>query len=90
MAMKKQKPVPITAEEFDRRFDAGEDISDYIDWSSARRPNATRINVDLPKPLLERLDAEADRIGVPRQSLIKVWLAERLGMTSPPPSVPLV
>jgi hypothetical protein len=85
MAIKKSKPVPITAEEFDRRFDAGEDISDYIDWESARRPNATRISVDLPKPLLERLDAEADKIGVPRQSLIKVWLAERLGITSAPP-----
>lgn len=71
----------ITAEEFDQRFDDGEDMSEYIDWSSARRPNLElkRINVDFPAWVVNGLDKEARRLGVTRQSLIKMWIAERLG-----------
>ena len=71
----------ITAEEFDQRFDDGEDMSEYIDWSSARRPNLElkRINVDFPAWVVNGLDKEARRLGVTRQSLIKIWIAERLG-----------
>ena len=70
----------ISAEEFDRRFDDGEDMSEYMDWSSLRRPGleAKRVNVDFPTWMVQRLDREAQRRGVTRQSLIKMWLAERL------------
>ena len=70
----------ISAEEFDRRFDDGEDMADYIDWSSARRPGQAtkRVNVDFPDAMVRRLDSEAARRGVTRQALIKMWLADRL------------
>jgi hypothetical protein len=70
----------ITAEEFDEKFDNGEDISAYVDWSTLRRPNleARRVNVDFPAWMVERLDREAGRLGVTRQSVIKMWIAERL------------
>jgi len=73
-------PKTISAEEFDRRFDDGEDISDYIDWSSARRPGLEikRVNVDFPQWMVAKLDAEAKRRGVTRQALIKMWLSDRL------------
>jgi hypothetical protein len=71
----------ISAEEFDRRFDDGEDISEFIDWSSASRPNleAKRVNVDFPTWMVNGLDKEAQRLGVTRQALIKMWIAEKLG-----------
>jgi len=74
----------ISAEEFDRRFDAGEDISQFFDLSKAQRParNVQRVNVDIPKPMLSEIDQEADRIGVTRQSWIKFVLAERLHRAS--------
>lgn len=69
----------ISAEEFDRMFDDGEDISEYIDWSSAERINAPkRVNVDIPTWMLRSLDVHATRRGVTRQALIKMWLADRL------------
>jgi hypothetical protein len=69
-----------SAEELDRIFDNGEDMTDYFDWSSARRPGLEpkRVNVDFPQWMVARLDAEAKRRGVTRQALIKIWLAERL------------
>ncbi len=77
--MKKNKPT-INAEELDRRFDEGEDISRFLDWKSARRPGLEqrRVNVDLPVWMIESLDGEAKRVGVTRQSIVKVWLAERI------------
>ena len=79
------KTNTITAEEFDRRFDNGEDVSEYFDWSKARRPGleVKRVNVDFPSSILNKLDREAQRIGVTRQSLIKVWIAERLEQHEP-------
>lgn len=69
----------ISAEEFDRRFDDGEDIGEYVDWSSAELVNAPkRVNVDIPSWMVQRLDAHATRRGVTRQALIKMWLADRL------------
>ena len=70
----------ITAEELDRKFDDGEDVSAYIDWSTARRVNVKpkRVNVDFPAWVVNRLDREAQRLGVTRQALIKMWIAERL------------
>lgn len=70
----------ISAAEFDRMFDEGEDISAYVDWSKARRPGLEpkRVNVDFPTWVVEGLDREARRLGVTRQALIKLWIAERL------------
>ncbi|WP_457748606.1 type II toxin-antitoxin system BrnA family antitoxin [Sulfurimonas sp.] len=73
----------ITAKEFDEKFDNGEDISEYLDFSKAIRPNALKtdtkkVNVDFPEWIIEALDKEAKKIGVTRQSIIKVWIAERL------------
>ena len=67
--------------EFEERFDAGEDVSAAVDWSKARRPNveARRVNVDFPAWVVSALDREAKRLGVTRQALIKMWIAERLG-----------
>lgn len=75
-----KKKNTITSEELDRRFDKGEDISGNLDWSTARRPGLEqkRVNVDLPTWMMRSLDMEAKRIGVTRQSIVKVWLAERL------------
>ena len=72
-------------EELDKKFDDGEDIDEYIDWSKARRPGleARRVNVDFPAWVVAALDREAQRLGVTRQSVIKVWIAERLEATRP-------
>ena len=71
----------MKAKDFDKKFDEGkEDIVDDLDLSTARRVNQKqkRINVDFPSWVVASLDREAARIGVTRQSLIKVWLVERL------------
>jgi hypothetical protein len=66
--------------DFDKKFDEGEDISQHLDISKARRPvqEQKRVNVDFPVWMIQLLDKEARRLGVPRQSIIKVWVAERL------------
>ena len=71
----------MKAKDFDKKFEEGqEDIVDDLDLSSARRVNQEqkRINVDFPAWVVESLDREAARYGVTRQSIIKVWLVERL------------
>ena len=70
----------MKAKEIEKRFDKGEDISKRLDLSNARRPEQEqrRVNVDFPLWMIQLLDKEAKRLGVPRQSIIKVWLAERL------------
>ncbi len=71
----------MKASDFDKKFDDGvEDIIDDLDISTARRPlkEAKRVNVDFPTWMVESLDEEAKRLGVTRQSIIKVWIAERL------------
>ena len=70
----------ISAEEFDRRFDDGEDMSDYLDWSRARRPGleVKRVNLDMPQHMIAKLDVQAKRRGVTRQALMKMWLADKL------------
>ena len=72
--------MKIKASKFDRDFDAGKDVTRYLDLSKARRPglDQRRVNVDFPVWMIESLDREAARLGVPRQSLVKVWIAERL------------
>jgi hypothetical protein len=58
----------ITAEDFDKRFDAGDDVSEFLEWESAKRPNQNqkRVTIDLPVWLVGSLDLEARRIGVTR------------------------
>ena len=70
----------MKAEEFEKLFDDGEDIAHLLDLSSARRPNLEqkRVNVDFPIWMVNQLDREAKHVGVTRQSIIKMWLAERL------------
>jgi hypothetical protein len=70
----------MKAREFDKKFDAGKDISGHLDISKARKPKQEqkRVNVDFPLWMIQLLDKEAKRLGVPRQSIIKVWVAERL------------
>ena len=70
----------MKARDIDKKFDQGEDVSKYLDLSKARRPELEqkRVNVDFPLWMINLLDKEASRLGVPRQSIIKVWVAERL------------
>lgn len=70
----------MKAKELDKKFDEGESIIKNLDLSKAIRPNQEqrRVNVDFPLWMIQSLDKEAKRLGVPRQSIIKIWLAERL------------
>ena len=70
----------MKAKEFEQKFDDGEDITESLDLSQARRPGheQRRVNVDFPLWMIEALDHEANRLGVTRQSIIKIWIAERL------------
>lgn len=74
----------MKAREFEKKFEAGEDITQHLDLSRARRPDQEqkRVNVDFPLWMIHELDKEAKRLGVPRQSIIKVWVAERLKKAS--------
>lgn len=73
--------MKTTKNNLEQRFDDGEDVLDYFDLSRARRPNleSKRVNVDFPAWVVSGLDREAKRLGVTRQSLIKMWIAEKLG-----------
>ncbi len=70
----------MKAKEFDNQFDNDECILDALDLSKAKRvlQDQKRVNVDFPTWMIESLDKEANRVGVTRQSIIKIWLAERL------------
>ncbi len=70
----------MKAKDLEKKFENNEDITKYLDMSKARRPDQEqkRVNVDFPIWMINSLDKEAKRLGVPRQSIIKVWIAERL------------
>ncbi len=72
------------AKELDEKFDAGEDVAEYLDTSKASRPGheQRRVNVDFPLWMIEALDREASRLGVPRQSLIRMLVARHLEKAS--------
>ena len=74
----------MKARTFDRAFDAGKDVTAHLEFAKARRPGdeQRRVNVDIPAWMISALDREAKRLGVTRQSIIKVWLAERLERTA--------
>jgi CopG antitoxin of type II toxin-antitoxin system len=75
----------MKAKDFDRDFDAGVDLTKSLDLSKVKRVNQEqrRVNVDFPTWMIESLDREANKLGVTRQSIIKVWLAERLEKSVP-------
>ena len=74
----------MKAKDLDKKFDAVEDITEFLNLSKATRPGQEqkRVNVDFPVWMIHRLDREAKRLGVPRQSIIKIWIAERLQRVS--------
>lgn len=79
----------MKAKKFDSDFDQGKDVTGALNLSKARRPKQQqrRVNVDFPTWMIESLDKEAGRLGVTRQSIIKVWLAERLEQSASNQSV---
>lgn len=77
--------MKTTAKEFDESFDNNQDITKYLDQTKTKKLSdfeklikTKKVNVDFPEDILNQLDFEAKRIGVTRQSIIKVWIAERL------------
>ncbi len=71
----------MKATDFDKLFDEGqEDVMHLLDLTTTRHPNleSRRVNVDFPSWMVHSLDREAHRLGVTRQSLIKLWLADKL------------
>lgn len=75
----------MKAKTFDRKFESGEDIIAHLDLEHAARPRLEqkRVDVDFPSWMIDGLDKEARRLGVTRQSILKVWLSERLEQTTP-------
>ncbi|MBN2865300.1 MAG: hypothetical protein JXK16_04775 [Thiotrichales bacterium] len=75
----------MKAFEFDEKFDQDVDILEHVDLSKAKRSmqETKRVNVDFPAWMLDSLDREASRVGVTRQSIIKLWLADKLDSISP-------
>ncbi len=75
----------MTAEEFDQRFERGESVTELLDFERASRPRlqARRVHVDFPEWMITALDQQAGRFGVTRQSIIKLWIADRLKAEEP-------
>jgi len=77
--MKKLAKKIITAQEFDKKFEAGEDVTEFLDTKNAKvNRRIQRVNIDFPVAFLKELDDEAEKIGVARTALIKMWLADHL------------
>jgi len=74
------KKRSISAEEFDTRFDHGDDVIEYLAIEKAERPGLKqrRVSVDFPAWMVQELDREAQRLGITRQSVIKFWISEKL------------
>ena len=79
------KKKSITASDFDRKFDDGEDITPFLDIQNISRPGleSRRVSVDFPEWMVVKLDRIARRLGVTRQSIIKIFISERLKQESP-------
>ncbi len=77
----------MKAKKFDQTFDEGADVTSALDLKKAKRIQqaSKRVNVDFPVWMVESLDREASKLGVTRQSVIKVWLAERLASSTTGP-----
>lgn len=78
------KKTSIKADDFDKKFDNGEDLTEHLDLEKAERPGQEikRINIDIPVWMINSLDKEAKKLGVTRQSVIKFWLSEKLKYNS--------
>lgn len=84
--MRRKIMKTVSNKEFDEKFDNNEDISEHLDFSKSVRlkdfnklkTDTKKVNVDFPEWVIDALDEEAKKIGVTRQSIIKVWIAERL------------
>ena len=76
----------MKAKRFDQQFDAGESVLEHLDVQRAYRPgiDIKRVNIDFPQWMVQSIDRQARRLGVTRQSLIKLWLAERLEARATP------
>jgi hypothetical protein len=74
----------MKADEFEKKFDENKNITEHLDLSKLKRPKQEqkRVNVDFPLWMINLLDKEAKRLGVPRQSIIKIWISERLKKAS--------
>jgi hypothetical protein len=74
------KEKSITTQEFDELFDKDEDITEFLDLKSAKRPGmeTRRVSVDFPEWMIHKLDLQASKLGVTRQSIIKFWISEKL------------
>ena len=69
----------ITSKGFDKKFDKNEDVTEYLDTSKVKvNKQSHRINIDFPVSFINKIDAEANKIGVARTALIKMWIAERI------------
>lgn len=70
----------MKAKQFDEKFELGKDLTDDLDFSKARRVNqeAKRVNIDFPAWVVKDLDKHSKRLGITRQALVKVWIAEKL------------
>ena len=70
----------MKASSFDKKFESGEDITHLLDLTKVRRLGleVKRVNVDFPEWMVDSLDKEAHRLGITRQSLIKIWVADKL------------
>ena len=70
----------MKAKDFDKKFEFGEDLTDNLDFSGSRRVNQElkRVNIDFPVWVVEQLDKQSKRLGISRQALVKVWIAEKL------------
>lgn len=73
----KKAQKKISAKEFDELFDRGGDVTPYLDLKKAKfQSPIQRINIDIPQEILQKVDREAERVGVPRTSLLKLWIAQ--------------
>jgi hypothetical protein len=91
---KPRRSPSMKAKNFDRKFERGEEVTEPLDLARAKRASRAtqRVNVDFPLWMIQSLDREASRLGFTRQSIIKIWLAERLDSSAernPPPAEPL-
>ena len=77
----------MIAKDLDKKFDAGENITEFLNLAKAARPGREqkKVNVDFPVWMIHQLDKEAKRFGVPRHSIIKIWIAEKLEKVSEKP-----
>ena len=69
----------VKAKDFDAAFERGDDVSAWLDKSKARRINTElkRVNIDFPVWVIQCLDKAARRLGISRQALVKMWIAEK-------------